>query len=233
MEYETNVEFKARMHYRRQREEKKDKEFMNRVKGRTGNMIADIVSPIPVLNDQLLDKINGLMGIFQEDEGDPWKFFSKTDKGINERLGVLGIGAKKGVILADMIQTIVTGKKTTEYMGVKSSKEIQPKKLEALKYVAMTYAMHLIGVPVLNSSEVGYISERAYKNIGKMKKKKPKVVKPITIKQMELIDPIKANVMKEERKRRLEIRNNDPKYIEIKRKQKEIEEKRKNYLRKN
>ena len=217
----------------KKKEEKEQKEFMNRVKGRTGNMIADIVSPIPVLNDQLLDKINGVMGIFQDDEKDPWKFFSKTDKGINERLGVLGIGAKKGEILVDMIKTIVTGKKTTEYMGKKSSKEIDPKKLEALKYVAMTYAMHLIGVPVLNSSEVGYVSERAYKNIGKMKKKKPEVVKPITIKQMELIDPIKADVMKEERKRRLEIRKNDPKYIEIKRKQKEIKEKREKYLRRN
>lgn len=152
-----------------ERSAKRDKEFMNRVKGRTGNMIADIVSPIPVLNDLLLDKLNGVMEIFQEDEENPWKFFAKTDKGIQERLGVLGIAGKKAGILADMIQTIITGEKTTEYMGKKSTKKIDPKKLNALKITTMSYFMHLIGVPVLNSSEVGYVSERAFKDIGKSK----------------------------------------------------------------
>jgi hypothetical protein len=88
-------------------------------------MIADIVSPVPILNDILLDKLNGVMEIFQEDEENPWKFFAKTDKGIEERLGVLGIGGKKARILADMIQTIITGEKTTEYMGKKSTKKIE------------------------------------------------------------------------------------------------------------
>ena len=69
-----------------ERSAKRDKEFMNRVKGRTGNMIADIVSPVPVLNDLLLDKLNGVMEIFQEDEENPWKFFAKTDKGIEGKL---------------------------------------------------------------------------------------------------------------------------------------------------
>ena len=158
-----------------ERSAKRDKEFMNRVKGRTGNMIADIVSPVPVLNDLLLDKLNGVMEIFQEDEENPWKFFAKTDKGIEERLGVLGIGGKKAGILKDMIQTIITGEKTTEYMGKKSTKKIDPKKLNALKITTMSYFMHLIGVPVLNSSEVGYVSERAFKDIGKSKSIEEKV----------------------------------------------------------
>jgi len=191
------------------REEEKEKDFMNRVKGRTGNMIADVVSPIPVLNDALLDKINGVMGIFQDEEN-PWKFFAKTDKGINERLGVLGIGTKKGAILADMIKTIVTGKKTTEYMGKKSTKKIDPEKIETLKGIAMAYTFHLIGVPILNSTEVGYISERAYKNIGKMKEKETERQKPITIKQMEKINPKKAEVMKAEAARRKRLRKADP-----------------------
>ncbi len=160
----------------RKRRKAEEKEFMNRVKGRTGNMIADIVSPVPILNDILLDKLNGVMEIFQEDEENPWKFFAKTDKGIKERLGVLGIGGKKAVILADMIQTIITGEKTTEYMGKKSTKKIEPKKLKALQGIAMAYTFHLIGVPVLNSSEVGYISERAFKNISKMTPKEEKFV---------------------------------------------------------
>ena len=160
----------------RKRRKAEEKQFMNRVKGRTGNMIADIVSPVPILNDILLDNLNGVMEIFQEDEENPWKFFAKTDKGIEERLGVLGIGGKKAGILADMIQTIITGEKTTEYMGKKSTKKIEPKKLKALQGIAMAYTFHLIGVPVLNSSEVGYISERAFKNISKMTPKEEKFV---------------------------------------------------------
>ena len=160
----------------RKRRKAEEKQFMNRVKGRTGNMIADIVSPVPILNDILLDNLNGVMEIFQEDEENPWKFFAKTDKGIEERLGVLGIGGKKAGILADMIQTIITGEKTTEYMGKKSTKKIEPKKLKALQGIAMAYTFHLIGVPVLNSSEVGYISERAFKNISKMTQKEEKFV---------------------------------------------------------
>ena len=39
----------------------------------------------------------------------------------------------------------------------------------------MSYFMHLIGVPVLNSSEVGYVSERAFKDIGKSKSIEEKV----------------------------------------------------------
>tara|TARA_B100000767_G_scaffold240857_1_gene236956 strand:- start:16553 stop:23170 length:6618 start_codon:yes stop_codon:yes gene_type:complete len=204
------------------REERDEKDFMNRVKGRTGNMIADIVSPIPVLNDQLLDKINGVMGIFQDDEKDPWKFFSKTDKGINERLGVLGIGIKKGAILTDMIKTIVTGEKTTEYMGKKSTKKIEPDKLETLKGIAMAYTLHLIGVPILNSTEVGYISERAYKNIGKMKEKEPETIKPITIKQMEKINPKKAEAMKQEVARKKRIQKADPRLNLAKKRKEEI-----------
>lgn len=160
----------------RKRRKAEEKDFMNRVKGRTGNMIADVVSPAPILNDIFLDKLNNFMEIFQEDEENPWKFFAKTDKGINERLGVLGIGGKKLGILADMIQTIVTGEKTTEYMGKKSTKKIEPKKLKALQGIAMAYTFHLIGVPGLNSSEIGYVSERAFKNISKMTPKEEKFV---------------------------------------------------------
>ena len=203
------------------REEEKEKDFMNRVKGRTGNMIADVVSPIPVLNDALLDKINGVMGIFQDEEN-PWKFFSKTDKGINERLGVLGIGTKKGAILADMIKTIVTGEKTTEYMGKKSTKKIDPEKIETLKGIAMAYTFHLIGVPILNSTEVGYISERAYKNIGKMKEKETERQKPITIKQMEKINPKKAEVMKAEAARRKRVQKADPRANMAKKRKEEL-----------
>ncbi len=61
-------------------------------------------------------------------------------------------------------------------MGKKSTKKIEPKKLKALQGIAMAYTFHLIGVPGLNSSEIGYVSERAFKNISKMTPKEEKFV---------------------------------------------------------
>ena len=60
-------------------------------------------------------------------------------------------------------------------MGRESNAEIDPEKLNALKMTTMAYAMHLIGVPVLNSSEVGYVAERAFKDIGKSREIEKKV----------------------------------------------------------
>lgn len=160
---------------KRAREEKRDKEFSQRLIGRGGNALADVLVPIPILNDESLNQINGLMSLFQDDEDNPFQFFAKTDKKIIDMLGTLGIGGKKAVLLADMIETIVTGKKTSVFMGRESSAEIDPEKLNALKMTTMAYAMHLIGVPVLNSSEVGYVAERAFKDIGKSREIEKKV----------------------------------------------------------
>ena len=91
-----------------------------------------------------------------------------------DRLGTLGIPLKKATILKDMIMTIQSGEIKGEYMGQSYSKELTPEAIDRLKYVATAYAMHSVGVPVLNMSEVGYISERAFKNISKMTPKKEK-----------------------------------------------------------
>ena len=156
------------------KEEAEEKQFMSRIRGRLGNMIADVLVPVPILNDETLNQINGLMSIFQEGDDDPFKFFAKTEKNIMEGLGTLGIAPKKAAILKDMIMTIQSGEMKGEYMGRSYSKELTPEAIDKLKYVAMAYAMHSVGVPVLNMSEVGYISERAFKNISKMTPKKEK-----------------------------------------------------------
>ena len=107
-------------------------------------------------------------------------------------------------------------------MGKKSTKKIEASKLETLQGIAIAYTFHLIGVPILNSTEVGYISERAYKNIGKMKEKEIEESKPITPKQMENIDPAKARAMKEEQKRKQRINKADPRANQIKERKKEL-----------
>ena len=163
-----------RVQNKRKKREEEEKQLMSRVRGRLGNMIADVLVPVPILNDETLNQINGLMSIFQEGDDDPFKFFAKTEKNIMEGLGTLGIAPKKAAILKDMIMTIQSGEMKGEYMGRSYSKELTPEAIDKLKYVAMAYAMHSVGVPVLNMSEVGYISERAFKNISKMTPKKEK-----------------------------------------------------------
>ena len=148
-------------------EEKKEKEFDSRLAGRIGNVVADVLVPIPALNSLALSQANSLLSIMQEGDENPFKFFAKTDKEIVDQLGVFGIGIKKATILKDMIMTIQSGEITSEYFGKKSSKKLTPEAIDNLKGVASAYALHLVGM--LPFSEVGYLSERAYKNISKMK----------------------------------------------------------------
>ena len=152
---------------REKNKKKKEKEFDARLAGRIGNVVADVFVPIPVLNDLVLAQANSMLSIMQEGDDDPFKFFAKTDKELGDQLGVLGIGGKKLILLKDMIMTIQSGEVTSEYFGKKSSKKLTPEALDKLNGVAGAYALHVVGL--LPFSEVGYLSERAFKNISKMK----------------------------------------------------------------
>ena len=152
---------------RKKQKEQKEKEFGSRLAGRIGNVVADVLVPIPALNSLALSQANSLLSIMQEGDDNPFKFFAKTDKEIVDQLGVFGIGIKKVGLLKDMIMTIQSGEVTSEYFGKKSSKKLTPEALDKLKGVASAYALHLVGL--LPFSEVGYLSERAFKNISKMK----------------------------------------------------------------
>jgi len=59
-----------------ERSAKRDKEFKQRLTGRLGNMVADILVPIPILNDETLNQVNGLLNLFQGEE-DPFNFLLK------------------------------------------------------------------------------------------------------------------------------------------------------------
>ena len=159
---------------RQKRKQAKEKQFKSRITGRLGNMLADVVVPVPVLNDETLNQINGLMSFLQDDEDGSFKFFANTDKKLIDQLGTLGIGGKKLFIAIDMIKTIKTGEFSGEAYGKKYSKKLDPKAIDRLKLVGVAYLMHAIGVPGLNTSEVGYISERAFKNITKITEAKEK-----------------------------------------------------------
>jgi hypothetical protein len=110
------------------------------------------------------------LGLFQDGEkdGDAFKFFAKTDKGMLEQLGVLGIGATKAKQLVEMIKISQTGEFKNYYGSTtKLSKSAQ----EKVGNTAIIYALHLVGA--IPFSEVGYMSERALRDIKKMKEAKP------------------------------------------------------------
>lgn len=196
----------------KKRRDAEEKQFMNRLRGRLGNMIADVLVPVPILNDETLNQINGVMGLFQEGDDDPFKFFAKTEKKLADQIGTLGIGPKKALILIDMIMTIQKGEFTGSYAGKSYSKKLTPEAIDRLKYIATAYAMHSVGVPVLNFSEVGYISERAFKNITKMTEKKKRydieadAIQRLNDKQIQ--NPSDILVEKEMKKIRKEKRGN-------------------------
>ena len=101
-------------------EEKKRKGYQ--ITGRVGGAIADIMVPLPVLNDVALGLLNDVMGMFQdgEKEGDVFKFFAKDQKTFLEQLGVLGIIGGKAMKAYEMVQLARTGVAENEYIGKKS-----------------------------------------------------------------------------------------------------------------
>lgn len=152
-------------------EEAAEKKKKNQIRGRLGNVVADIISPIPITNDLVLGSLNTVLSLVQdEDEKDPFKFFSKDKKTFLEQVGVLGIGIQKGKNLYEMIDLARTGVAKNEYMGNKSTAEIDSQYKEKMNAVSVSYLMYLTGV--LPLSEVGYISENILKKAKKSREPK-------------------------------------------------------------
>ena len=154
--------------------EEADKRIRNQFRGRLGNVLNDVINPLPVTNDQVLASANAIIGLFQDGEkdGDAFKFFAKQDKEMLEQLGVLGIGGIKGKKLIEMINIARTGQFKNFYGSTtKISRSAQDK----VGNLAIVYAIHLAGgIPF---SEVGYMSERALRDIKKMREAKPEKFK--------------------------------------------------------
>ena len=152
-------------------EEAAEKRKKNQIRGRLGNVVADIISPIPITNDLVLGSLNTVLSLVQdEDEKDPFKFFSKDKKTFLEQVGVLGIGFQKGNNLLEMIDLARTGVANNEFMGNKSTAEIDSEFQDTMKTVSVSYFMYLLGV--LPLSEVGYISESILKKAKKSREPK-------------------------------------------------------------
>ena len=158
-------------------DEKEARRQKNLLQGRVGNMISDIVSPLPILNEVILQAGNVALGIMQTEEDDPFLFFAHTDKTLIDQMGVLGIGIKKAKLLWNMIQLARTGTHEGRYMGRNYEATISKNAQTQMESVAVVYFLHLLGI--LPFTEIGYMSERVLKEAQKSRKKKPiKIIPP-------------------------------------------------------
>ena len=78
--------------------------------------MADVFSPIPILNEPSMKIINFIIEMGSDDEN-PLQFFDNDEKTLLEQLGVLGISGQKALTLLELITISKTGVAKKEYMG--------------------------------------------------------------------------------------------------------------------
>ena len=156
-------------------EEEKEKAFLNRVKGRGGNIVTDLSSPIPPTNPLVLGSLNTLFRGLAGEDDKPFQFFNFNDKtamdALLSRLGSLGIAPEKALEIIEMIKLSATGKYTNNYGNIKLTSEAQ----EAILPNVTGYILYSIG---LLPAEVGSIVKYNIKYLKKQKEKKPIKITP-------------------------------------------------------
>ena len=161
--------------------EEEEKRKMYAKRGRIGSVVADIAVPLPFLNDTMLSALNTGMELLEsgDEEGDPFRFFAKDEKGLLDQLGVLGITPKKALLLYEMIDLYRTGVAKNVYMGKKSTANINEDAREKMGIVASTYLLSLLGGGI---AETNYMAERALKLAKKTREGKALKIVPFETK---------------------------------------------------
>ena len=161
--------------------EEEEKRKMYAKRGRIGSVVADVAVPLPFLNDTMLSALNTGMELLEsgDEEGDPFRFFAKDEKGLLDQLGVLGITPKKALLLYEMIDLYRTGVAKNVYMGKKSTANINEDAREKMGIVASTYLLSLLGA---GTAETNYMSERALKLAKKTRENKALKIVPFETK---------------------------------------------------
>ena len=162
-------------------EETLDKQLQARIKGRAGQVVSDILSPIPLLNPEVTKGVNAMIETFSDEE-DPFQFFVNEPGSLIERLGTLGIGVQKAKQIKDMVMLGLTGEYKDDFGR---TKKIDPKYKDDILAQAPLYTLYLLGALPLEAGSIMDYNMRAYKKTkeGDSKEegfpvKKPKPVKP-------------------------------------------------------
>ena len=148
-------------------EEAQQKAFENRVKGRAGNVVKDILSPIPLLDDLTLMLVNKVIKT-ASDGDDPFQFFAKDKKTFIEQAGVLGIPLGTAVDLFEMIGIGSTGTYTDNYG---KEREIDPSLKGAATLNGLAYLLYSLGMLPSEAGTIIKYNVKSYKKSGNKKKK--------------------------------------------------------------
>ena len=144
-------------------EETKEKTKQNRIKGRSGNVIKDLLSPIPVTDPIVMKAVNKIVSLTSESDK-PFQFFTNDKRTFFDTMGVLGIAGKNLDTLWEMAEMGITGKYNVEFMGKLTKKELTDENKEKLYFLFTSYLMYTTGmVP----ADVGPIVEKSLKLLKK------------------------------------------------------------------
>jgi len=157
-------------------EETLEKQLQSRIKGRAGQVVSDILSPIPILNPEVTKGVNAMIETFSDKE-EPLQFFVNEPESLVERLGTLGIGFQKATQIKDMVMLGLTGKYKDKFGR---TIEIDPQYKNDILTQAPIYTLYLLGALPLEAGSIIDYNMRAYKKtkVGDNKKEATPLKKP-------------------------------------------------------
>jgi len=102
-------------------DEEERKKFENRIKGRAGNLVTDLLSPAPVVDPAIISGVNLILKNIEKGE-DPFQFFEDNYSTFWEKLGVFTISGEAAFNMAKLSNIASTGK-IGDYTLTPSEKE--------------------------------------------------------------------------------------------------------------
>ena len=149
----------------------KEKRLSNRIKGRAGQAIKDVISPLPLpqIEGPLISGINALIAAASESD-DPYQFFEIQPEDAWERLGVLSIPGERFAEWNQMRKMVFTGEYEQKLpFGKTVTKKLKPSGRDEMLANWISYTLYSAG---LAPSEVGTVARYNMKQIMKKKTKK-------------------------------------------------------------
>ena len=166
------------------------KRELNSIKGRLRNIVTDIISPVPSLDESVISFLN----VFLEQED---KLFVGNKEDILRDLGTIGIPATKAIELIQIATIINRGTIKREFFGRETEKKLTDEAIDNLRLSLVVKTLHNVGVL---PPEFDYIANVIVKKSKKMteeekKKSKPKKIKMSVLKDLnpELYNEIRSS----------------------------------------
>ena len=154
------------------------KRELNSIKGRLRNIVTDIISPVPSLDESVISFLN----VFLEQED---KLFVGNKEDILRDLGTIGIPATKAIELIQIATIIDRGTIKREFFGRETEKKLTDEAIDNLRLALVVKTLHNAGVL---TPEFDYIASVIVKKSKKMTEEEKKKSKPKKIKMSVLKD---------------------------------------------